>query len=59
MRESERIRNILGVSRAEFSRLYNIPKRTLESWDAGITNPPPYVLVLLERVVTEDAKVKK
>ena len=56
MTESERIRKILGVSRAEFSRRYNIPVRTLENWDAGIQNPPVYVLELLERAVTEDAQ---
>lgn len=56
MRESERIRKILGVSRAEFGRRYNIPIRTLEAWDAGLREPPQYVLDLLERVVTEDAK---
>lgn len=60
MTESERIRKILGISRAEFSRRYNIPVRTLENWDAGIQNPPVYVLELLERAVTEDAqKVNK
>lgn len=58
MTESERIRKILGVSRAEFSRRYNIPVRTLENWDAGIQNPPAYVLELLERVVTEDKNMK-
>ena len=56
MNESERIRSILGVSRAEFSRRYNIPLRTLEDWDAGKKNPPGYVLELLERAVLEDSQ---
>jgi putative transcriptional regulator len=54
MTDSERIRKILGVSRSEFSRRYNIPLRTLEEWDAGRRTPPTYVIELLERVVTED-----
>lgn len=54
--ESKRIRDILGISRSEFSRRYNIPRRTLENWDAGIQNPPPYVFELLERAVREDAQ---
>ena len=58
MRDSERIRKILGISRAEFSRRYNIPARTLENWDKGITEAPPYVISLLERVVKEDAKAE-
>lgn len=48
------IRGILGISRAAFSRRYNIPLRTLEDWDAGRKNPPEYVLQMLERIVRED-----
>ena len=45
------MRNYIGVSRAEFSRRYNIPLRTLESWEAGVRTPPEYVLDLLEESV--------
>lgn len=48
------LRDLLSVSRAEFSRRYGIPSRTLEDWEKGKRTPPPYVLTLLERVVTED-----
>lgn len=51
---SVEIRAILGISRAAFSRRYNIPIRTLEDWDAGRKNPPEYVLQMLERIVRED-----
>ena len=50
------IRAILGISRAEFSRCYEIPIRTLENWDAGIRQPPEWLLKLLERVVKEDVE---
>ena len=56
MSRSEEIRAILGISRAEFSRRYHIPVRTLENWDAEIQSPPEYVLELLERVVKEDVE---
>ena len=59
MQESERIRKILGISRAEFSRRYHIPVRTLEDWDAGKATPPPYVIELLERVVRQDLRHEK
>ena len=52
------IREILGISRAAFSRRYNIPIRTLEDWDAGRKNPPEYVLEMLERIVREDKEVR-
>lgn len=55
MTDSERIRAILGISRAEFSRRYHIPVRTLEQWDKEVAKPPQYVLELLERAVRSDA----
>ena len=36
-----------GLSRAEMSRLFDIPIRTLEEWDAGRRTPPPYVEKLI------------
>lgn len=52
--ESGRIRSISGLSRIDFSKKYHIPVRTLENWDAGIKEPPAYVLELLERAVVDD-----
>lgn len=48
------MRDLLNVSRAEFSRRYGIPSRTLDDWEKGKRTPPPYLITLLERVVTED-----
>ena len=50
------IRNASGLTQEAFARKYNIPKRTLEGWEAGKRNPPEYVLLLLDRVVREDTK---
>ena len=36
-----------GLSRAKMSRLFEIPIRTLEDWDAGKSSPPPYVAKLI------------
>lgn len=49
------MRELLGLSRAAFSRLYKIPVRTLEDWEAGRRKCPDYVMYLLERAVKEDA----
>ena len=48
------MRTLLGVSRAEFSRRYKIPIRTLESWESGDRKPPAYVVELLGRAVKSD-----
>lgn len=42
-----------GLSRAEMSRLFEIPIRTLEEWDAGRRTPPPYVeKLIIEKLQT-------
>ena len=50
------MRERLNVSRAEFSRKYNIPVRTLENWESGKSKCPDYVRQLLERAVLEDCE---
>ena len=42
-----------GLSRAEMSRIFEIPLRTLEEWDAGRRTPPPYVeKLIIEKLQT-------
>jgi transcriptional regulator with XRE-family HTH domain len=48
------IREITGLSRAEMSRRYKIPVRTLENWENGIP-APDYTIDLLARAVLEDS----
>lgn len=36
------------VSRAEFSRQYGIPVRTLQDWDLGNRSAPEYVKLLID-----------
>lgn len=50
------MRALLNVSRAEFSRQYNIPVRTLENWESRKTSCPEYVRELLEKAVISNAK---
>jgi len=50
----KQLRDLLGVSRAEFSRRYGIPTRTLDDWEKGKRTPPPYVVELLTRAVYQD-----
>ena len=48
---ANRIREIrakTGMSQAEFSQLFSIPKRTLESWEMGEREPAIYIVNLLE-----------
>lgn len=48
-------REAAGLSRAEMSRQFEIPIRTLEAWDAGKRVPPPYV----ERLIIAELQRKE
>lgn len=52
----KKLRKLTGLSQQAFSDKYEIPKRTIEDWEAGRRTPPEYVVSLLERVIKEDIK---
>lgn len=40
-----------GLSRAEMSRQFKIPIRTLENWESGVRKPPEWAeLLILEKL---------
>lgn len=49
----------LNISKAEFSRRYGIPLRTIENWCAETSKCPDYVLNMLEEKVMNDIKESK
>lgn len=40
-------RQAAGLSQAKMSSLFEIPKRTIESWESGTRKPPAYVEKLI------------
>ena len=42
------IRALTGLSQVDFAKRLNIPRRTVENWERGISSPPEYLLQLLE-----------
>ena len=48
------MRASLGNTRGEFAARYNIPFRTVQNWEAGVRNPPEYIMDLLESRVRAD-----
>lgn len=50
------LRDLLALSVRKFGNRYDIPRRTIEDWEAGKNTPPNYVVALLNRVVKEDIK---
>ena len=49
------MRETLGETQGEFAARYKIPFRTIQNWEAGVRNPPEYILTLLENRVQADA----
>lgn len=50
----KKLRELTGLSQQAFSDKYEIPKRTIEDWEAERRAPSEYVIKLLERAVKED-----
>lgn len=48
------MRASLGNTQGEFAARYNIPFRTVQNWEAGVRNPPDYIMDLLESRVRAD-----
>ena len=55
MKTIKEIRDISGLSRADFAAKYGIPVRTLEDWEAERRKCPSYLISLLGRAVAEDS----
>lgn len=53
------IRSLAGLSRANCSREYGIPLRTLEAWAFGTRTPPEYTLRLLAYAVMCSAPINE
>lgn len=48
------LRAMTGLSQAQFSEKYGIPKRSIENWEGGQRVPPPYVIKLLEIAIEKE-----
>lgn len=48
------MRMSLGDTQGEFAARYHIPFRTIQNWEAGVRNPPEYIVSLLEHKVRAD-----
>ena len=59
MNKIRELRKLTGLSANKFGMRYGIPLRTVQNWELGKTEPPPYVVKLLTRCVLEDVEKEK
>ena len=45
--EMKELRNLAGLSQMSFSRIYGIPRRTIQDWEYGANRTPAYLLKLV------------
>ena len=53
------IRAETGLSQVAFGAALHIPRRTIEEWEAGNRNCPPYVVELIAYRVQHDDSLNK
>ena len=60
MQDVKDIRKATGLSQVEFGkRLGGIPRRTIQNWESGVNECPPYVLTLIKYRVDHDPDISK
>ena len=53
------LRQMSGLSQAEFAKKYEIPKRSIENWEEGKRVPPPYLIKLLGIAISREKEKEK
>ena len=48
------LRQLSGMTQKEFAEYFEIPKRSIENWDAGARKCPEYLLNLMEYKLTKE-----
>ena len=52
------MRRKLGMSQSQFASKFNIPVKTVQKWEQGLSTPPVYVPELIQRVIELEDKLK-
>lgn len=45
------MREKTGLSQSKFAALFKIPIKTLQAWEQERSNPPEYVVIMMERLL--------
>lgn len=58
MKSINELRKMTGLSQSKFANLFNIPVSNLQHWEQGVSSPPGYVNLLIERVIIAENLLK-
>lgn len=56
MNEIKALREETGLTQRAFSDMLGIPKRSIENWESGVSNPPKYVVRLISFYIENKEK---
>lgn len=58
MNKIKALRKSAQLTQKALSELLNIPKRTIENWEAGVNEPPEYLVKLIEYYLKNENYIK-
>lgn len=53
------LRDKAEMSRQEFADCLGIPRGTIRNWEQGVRVPPDYIVMLIEKALKYDKKLKE
>lgn len=53
------LRHEMGLSQSKFAAYFGLPVRSLQQWEQGRRDPPPYLLALMQRVWSLEKQLKE
>lgn len=56
MNEIKALREATDLTQRAFADLLGIPKRSIENWESGVSNPPKYVVRLIAFYIANKEK---
>ena len=56
---TKRLRKDAGMTQAEFSKYFDIPKRTIEDWDRGVRTPHDYLIRMMAYQLHAEGLIEK
>lgn len=57
MRKIKDIRTYLNITQNQFGNYFGIPLRSIQNWETGKSNPPSYVIDMIERIIGLEEEV--
>ena len=58
MNTIKKLRQAAGMTQAAFAEYFDIPKRTIENWEGGQRQCPPYLFALIKYKLEKEGIIK-